>query len=398
MKREMALGTFGASPRHLAHAARSIKQRTDEILAEWLPEAVNILRSDGWTTEDFSRAELEDECRYALERLRWRLTNDPHAERTDEERERFRLLGGLQDLDTDRDARLVAVFKVFQFLGHVISVVLLSDLPDDWTAVVAIETRAKVMGALSLGTGFPTPCGFVDAVEDRLRQRQAETADVFRRMLGAQEDERKRLSRDIHDVLAQTLATCHYRAETCALILDRDPEAARSDMLEVAGLISSTLDQVRDIIFDLRPSALDRGGLADAIGAYIDRMVGSDQPVRFTVRESADTSDLDDRIKTALYRIAQEGVSNVLHHSGAERAAVVIEREHDRVELTITDEGDGFDAEKARLAQADGHIGLASMRERCELLGGSFELRSEPGRGTRVRVRVPLSPPLRTHA
>ncbi len=397
MKREIDLGTFGSSAEHLACAAAVIDVRVDDILAEWLPEAVSLLRDNGWSTEDFSRAELEDEGRAALASLSGRLTGDLHSEQTSEEHARFRLLGGLQNLDTERDAKLVSLFQVYAFLGHVISVILLQDLPDDWPGTALEETRARVMAALNIGTGFPTPCGFVTAVEDRLRQRQAEKEDIFRRMLSAQEEEHKRLSRDIHDVLAQTLATCHYRAETCALILERDPDAARHDMYEVASLISSTLDQVRDIIFDLRPSALDRGGLADAIGAYIDRMAGSERPVNFSLRELADTSDVEDRVKTALYRIAQEAVANILHHSSADRAHVLIDRDHEWIELTIADEGIGFDPANPPLAEADGHIGLASMRERCELLGGTFELRSEIGQGTQVRVRVPLSPPLIAH-
>ncbi len=395
MKREIDLGKFGATPEHLAHAAQIIEDRLEEVIAEWVPEAVSVLRDGGWTTEDFSTAELEDEGRYALERTCWRLRNDLTAEQTDREKERFRLLGGLSDLESDRDAQLVALFQVYTFIGHVIFVLLLEELPDEWPGKTIVETRQKVMAALNTTTGFPTPCGFVTAVEDRLRQRQAETTDVLRQILTAQEDERKRLSRDIHDVLAQTLATCHYRAETCALILDRDPDAARDDMREVAGLISTTLDQLRDIIFDLRPSALDRGGLADAISAYIDRM--SDSATRFSVREIADTSDLDEKIKTTLYRVAQEAVANVLHHSGAERAEVVVDRRRDEIELLIADEGHGFDAKKARSAEADGHIGLASMRERSELLGGSFELRSEPGLGTEVRVTVPLRSPLNSN-
>lgn len=398
MRRETEFGRFGATPEHLVETAGIIEKNADSVLSEWLPEAVDLLREGGWTFEDFSRAELEDEGRFALERLVWRLRNDLTAPRTEEEAARFRLLGGLEDLDTERDARLVCLFQAYSFLVHCLLVILLDSVPDEWPGRAVVEARTKITAALALTTGFPTPCRFVSAVEDRLRQRQARTAEIFQRMLSAQEDERKRLARDIHDVLAQTLATCHYRAETCALIFDRDPDAAREDMIEVAGLISSTLDQIRDIIFDLRPGALDRGGLADAIGAYIDRMAGAGQAVHFSVSEEADTSDLDDRTRTALYRVAQEAVSNVLHHSGASHAEVLIDREPDWVELTITDAGAGFDVANAYHAEADGHIGLASMRERCELLGGSFEVKSEPGRGTRVRARVPLTPPLIAHA
>ena len=398
MRRELEFGKFGATHEQLAGTAEIIEEQTDWMLGEWLPEAVELLRGNGWTLEDFSSAELEDEGRFALERLAWRLRNDLKAPQTDAERERFRLLGGLDNLDTERDAKLVAVFQAYAFLVHVLLATLLEHAPDGWPGRALVEIRAKASAALGLTTGFPNPCRFVNAVEDRLRQRQAETADTFQQMLSAQEDERKRLSRDIHDVLAQTLATCHYRAETCALILKRDPDAARDDMIEVAGLISATLDQVRDIIFDLRPSALDRGGLADAIGGYIDRMNAPERRVAFVVSEPADTSDLDDRVKTALYRVAQEAVSNILHHSGASSARVVISRGYDEVELSISDAGNGFDVANARLGEAEGHIGLSSMRERCELLGGSFEITSAPGRGTQVRARLPLAPPLTAHA
>ncbi|MBD3292543.1 MAG: hypothetical protein GF393_06435 [Armatimonadia bacterium] len=398
MKRELEFGRFGATPEQLVEAAEMVEEHTDWMLGEWLPEGIKLLRDNGWTLEDFSSAELEDEGRFAFERLAWRLRNDLKAPRTEAERERFRLLGGLDDLDTERDAKLVALFQVYSFLVHVLLATMLEHAPEHWPGRALVEIRTKAAGALALTTGFPNPCRFVNAVEDRLRQRQAETADIFQQMLSAQEDERKRLSRAIHDVLAQTLATCHYRAETCALILDRDPDAARDDMMEVAGLISSTLDQVRDIIFDLRPSALDRGSLADAIDAYIQRMTGSERSVEFVISEVADTSDLDDRIKTALYRVAQEAVANVLHHSGADHARVVIARDREEVVLTVSDAGDGFDVANFEHGEANGHIGLSSMRERCELLGGAFQITSKPGRGTRVQARVPLAPPLAAHA
>ncbi len=383
-------GEFGGRQTHLAVMADVVAAAESTIIEEWLPEAVRALREGGWTQEDFTVAELEHEASLLISRLAERLRHGTRAEQTPEERRGFRLLAGPEILGSDRDVALVSLLRVYVLFTHFLNAAVAAGLREEWPASVAVDVLREVGEAVRIASGFPTTCEFVRAVEDRLRERQAVTAAVFRQMLTAQEDERKRLSRDIHDVLAQTLAACHYRAETCALIMDSDPEAARRDLEMVAGLIAQTLEQVREIIFDLRPTTLDRGTLAAAVEAYIDRMQGHAPRVSFDVSEEGDTSALDETLRTALYRIIQEAVSNILRHSGADRAEVQIVARPDEVSVVVDDAGAGFDVERIEATNEEAHVGIASMRERAQLLGGSFELRSEPGTGTRVDVRVPV--------
>lgn len=389
--RHEEFGEFGATRDHLLTVANIVESVSDKVVQEWLPEAMRAMLEGGWTKEDFSLDELEAEARYLLTRLPERLRLDHRAPQTPEEKQAFRLFGGPRLPEDNSDARIVSLFKLYSLFTHFLTAAILGELPPDWPPQVAIEIQAEVLGAVRQAADFATPCQFVESAEERLRKQHARIADIFRRMLNAQEDERKRIARDVHDVLAQTLSTCRYRAETCALVLERDPETAGKDLIVIARLIGETLEQVRNIIFDLRPRTLDKAGLAAAAEAYVERMRRPDAPVQFDISETGDTAEIDETVKTALYRIIQEAIANILQHSQAAAAEIVIERTQDRVRVLVRDMGRGFDLEEALSAdQADAHMGLLSMRERCQLLGGEFDVRTAPGEGTRLEVSMPL--------
>ncbi|MDD7941765.1 GAF domain-containing sensor histidine kinase [Actinomycetospora lutea] len=199
-------------------------------------------------------------------------------------------------------------------------------------------------------------------------------------MVAAQEAERQRLARDIHDGISQRLVTLSFHLDAVRTRVDRDEAAeAREDLTAACDLVLTTLDEARAAIGALRPPVLDDLGLAGALAALARGL----PEVRVVL-------DLDDRrlpehVEVALYRIAQETLQNVLKHAGAEEVEVRLEAGDGAAHLTLADDGVGFDP-----ASGTRGYGLASVRERADLVGGSVRVISRPGTGTTVTVTVPL--------
>ena len=208
-----------------------------------------------------------------------------------------------------------------------------------------------------------------------------------------QEDERRRLALALHDGAGQLVAALALRLEGIAPARADEPGAA--GVAGARALVDRLGEEVRRIAQDLRPAALDRLGLADALVDLARSFSSAALEVEARVadgdgRESpamAAPRSLPPETAGALFRIAQEALVNVARHAGARRASVVLERGPGRVRLTVEDDGQGFDP---RTPPAGRGIGLVGMRERAAWLGGTFELESAPGRGTRVRVAVPV--------
>ncbi|HEY8552326.1 MAG TPA: sensor histidine kinase [Thermaerobacter sp.] len=219
-----------------------------------------------------------------------------------------------------------------------------------------------------------------------------QVADLRRRLqvglmlLRAQEEERRRLARDIHDGPAQMLANVALRVEVCQRLLAEDPDRARQELERLKTLTRESLHDVRKIIFDLRPMALDDLGLVPALRQYVAGFVDkTGLPVELITRGAV--RRLDPAVEIAVYRVVQEALNNVWKHAGARRAVVRVEFAPRRLWAEVTDDGRGFDPTTAR--QAD-HFGLANMEERLAMVGGRLEIHSHPGQGTRVRLDIPL--------
>ena len=216
-------------------------------------------------------------------------------------------------------------------------------------------------------------------LQGRLAEKGAQHAHLRAALLTAQEAERGRIARDLHDQIGQSLT---------ALLIGLDRQAERPDaaaLAELRELTSATLADVRRIALDLRPAVLDELGLAAAL-----QRSARELEERFGVAVSvlvALPSRLPGQSETALYRVAQEALTNVARHARAREASVVATAGHGSVQLVVEDDGVGFDP--ATLAPAE-QIGLAGMRERMELLGGSLRIESAPGAGCGVHARLPL--------
>jgi signal transduction histidine kinase len=196
--------------------------------------------------------------------------------------------------------------------------------------------------------------------------------------------ERNRLALDLHDAVSQKLFALVLGAETAATLLDRDPDAARAQVTKLQSLAQEAFDELRSLVFELRPPDLERDGLRGALRKHVELLRRAQQ------REIA--LDVDDRIPgdpvrdAEVLRIAQEALQNALRHSHAEHVAVGVHDANGRLVLEVADDGVGFRPDVPELRAR--RLGLTSMEERAQRIGGRLEIRSAPGEGTTIRLEV----------
>jgi len=226
-----------------------------------------------------------------------------------------------------------------------------------------------------------------------LKKREHWRGQLLSRVIAAQEDERKRIARELHDETSQTLSVLAMGLETACATLADGP--VRGRLLEAKALTVRALDELHRLIYDLRPSILDDLGLLPAIRWFAERHL---TPLGITVR--CECSDLERRLPlelaVALFRIVQEAITNIAKHAEAETVLVQCGPVDGVLVIEIEDDGRGFDpAEVSVSGDTARGLGLAGMRERVELVGGQIAIDSAPGRGVHVTVRVP--PPGEAH-
>jgi two-component system NarL family sensor kinase len=205
-------------------------------------------------------------------------------------------------------------------------------------------------------------------------------------VIEAQEIERRRVAGDIHDGISQRLITLSYRLDAAARAVGSDPEEASSQLAEARAMVGLTLDEARVAISGLRPPVLDDLGLAGGL-ASLARSI----PHLDTELDLADVR-LPEHIEIALYRIAQEGLQNIVKHAGASVARLRFAIDEGEIaRLEIADNGIGFDTFEHPLGSDEmGGYGVLSMAERAELVGGRLNIRSRPGSGTMVTATIPV--------
>jgi PAS domain S-box-containing protein len=221
-------------------------------------------------------------------------------------------------------------------------------------------------------------------------RRHAEVrARLLEQVTAAQEEEQRRLARELHDETGQSLTSLLVGLRTLAEAPNLD--AVREQVGELRRVTARTLDEVRRLARGLRPGVLDELGLVPALEHLATEHA---QMHGITVEVSAvgfGPERLTPTVEAALYRIIQEALTNTAKHSGARAATVVLQRRRDTVQAIVSDDGCGFDAEGTlRTPAAWAHLGLHGMRERAALLGGTVTIESTPGEGTTIYVRVPV--------
>jgi signal transduction histidine kinase len=207
---------------------------------------------------------------------------------------------------------------------------------------------------------------------------------LLEKLISAQEDERRRIARELHDEAGQALTALILNLEMAEQAEERaDPAQLR----RLRGIAEDTLAELRRLIYDLRPTILDDLGLAAAVRWYVKESV---EPQGLAVTMTIDGTDarLPHHLETAVFRIVQEALTNILKHAQAQRADVTIHLRPSDVRVRISDDGRGFDL-SAVTTRRDGGLGVMGMRERAELLGGRLEVSSGP-QGTTVEAVIPV--------
>lgn len=223
-----------------------------------------------------------------------------------------------------------------------------------------------------------------------LAERERRLADLIGQLFTAQEEERRRVAYEVHDGLAQVAAAAHQHLQGFAQFYPPDSKDARALLSQALGLVQHTVGEARRVIANLRPTALDDFGLGTALRIETDRLRAEGYDVDYESNLNEDER-LPVSVETAVFRIAQEALTNVRKHADARRVRVTLDRLGDRARLCVRDWGRGFDPAAPRVEGGPGErVGLNSMQERVELLGGSFAVQSRPGIGALVTVEVPL--------
>ncbi len=242
--------------------------------------------------------------------------------------------------------------------------------------VSAVE--ALRAGSVEIGLEAPAAARGREAVASQLLQRQ--------------EAERARLAREVHDGPAQAVANAIMGLEYCQRLLEKRPEAVEDELCHLKESMTEGLAEIRRFIFDLRPSSLEHEDLAVTLRRFAAHHRRLGPAIEIACHDVDGLLSREQRF--GLFRIVQEAIQNARRHADASRVTVTVEREPSGVVVTVADDGCGFAADAPGLNE--GHYGLQGMRERAEAMGASVTILSEVGRGTVVRLHVPLDVPGRS--
>ncbi|MFZ4680871.1 MAG: sensor histidine kinase [Terrimicrobiaceae bacterium] len=223
---------------------------------------------------------------------------------------------------------------------------------------------------------------------EKSRNMQEELRHFSRRLLSAQEEERKKISRELHDVIAQTLTGINLRLATLRTQTTANARDLHKKIATTQKLVAKSVEIVHRFARDLRPTVLDDLGLIPALQAYMNGFMER-TGIRVSFTAFAGVEKMDSARRTVLYRVAQESLTNVARHAKASQAKVTIQDHHGTVQMKIQDNGQGFEVEGAGFAKSRNRLGLLGMRERVEMIGGTFCVESAPGQPTSIIVDIP---------
>jgi signal transduction histidine kinase len=216
---------------------------------------------------------------------------------------------------------------------------------------------------------------------------QQELKELSARIVSAQEEERRAISRELHDEVGQSLSALLMEAGNAAARVPADSVEVRRHVESIKRLAEASVNVIRNMTLLLRPSMLDDFGLVPAL-EWQAREVSKRTGLRVHVTAEESAGELPDEHKTCIYRVVQEALHNCARHAQARSVKVVVKQEPSKILLSVEDDGHGFDARRVR------GLGLVGMEERVLHLGGAFEIESRPGSGTRVAIELPIDLPI----
>ncbi len=219
---------------------------------------------------------------------------------------------------------------------------------------------------------------------------QEQLRQLTRQLLLAQEEERKKISRELHDEIAQTLTGINVRLAALKTSATHNTKGLQNKISSAQRMVEKSVDIVHRFARELRPTVLDDLGLIPALHSFVkgfSKQTGVH--VRLTI--FAGVEKLDNARRTTLYRVAQEALTNVARHAQASVVDVSIEKLSNRICMKIKNDGKSFQVDRVLQAKKNKRLGLLGMRERVEMVGGSFSVESAPGKGTTICVQIPVT-------
>jgi signal transduction histidine kinase len=227
---------------------------------------------------------------------------------------------------------------------------------------------------------------------EQSRHMQEQLRLLSRQLLSAQEEERKMISRELHDQIAQTLTGINIQLATLKAEAMVNVKGLQKKITRTQRMVEKSVDIVHRFARELRPTVLDDLGLIPALHSYMKgftRRTGIH--IHFRTFSSSRIEQLNNTTRTVFYRVAQEALTNVARHAHASRVEVNFEKHPNAICLKIKDDGKSFQAQRVMHSKRNTRLGLIGMRERLEMVGGSFSVESAPGKGTTVRAQIPLA-------
>jgi signal transduction histidine kinase len=271
-----------------------------------------------------------------------------------------------------------------------------------------MRVRGELVGTLNLGAAAPAEfteentdlaCQVADSLAiavqnawlfDRTQAARKRLQKLTHHLVEAQEQERHRLARELHDEIGQALTAIKISLQTAQRRADMS--AANPQLEESIAIVDRALQQLRDVSLDLRPSLLDDLGLVATLRWYLNRHTQSGE-LRTSLQVEPPDLHLPSALEVIVFRVVQEALTNVMRHARAQNVEVKLQLDAEAVELTVRDDGVSFDLQDALdSAMAGTSMGLLGMQERVALAGGHIDIVSAPGRGTEIRVRFPVAP------
>jgi PAS domain S-box-containing protein len=271
-------------------------------------------------------------------------------------------------------------------------------------AIIPIRYLDKIVGAIHLADekeAFvpPSIVEFIESMapligeainrfklEEEIRESENRLRALSSQLLTVQENERKRIARELHDGLGQVLTAIKFKVENALQQEAEDQNISQEKSLEtVIPMIRESIEEVRRIQMDLRPSTIDDLGILATIGWFTREFQKVYSHIQIEKQLDLQEAEVPNPLKIILYRITQEALNNIAKHSKADRVRLSLKKKEDGIELVVEDNGSGFDINNFKKG-----FGISSMRERTELSGGAFEIRSTPQKGTVIRASWPV--------
>ncbi len=283
----------------------------------------------------------------------------------------FMMRAQVEQLEAKRNSMRTLQQRIQRFMAVMMSI------PEGYSPGSSMNSRQLV------STVLPSKVESEGASSETMDSKQ-----VISQVIQAQETERLRVSRQIHDGPAQTMTNLVLRAEICERLLDMDPARARAELSGLKSVVNATLQETRRFIFDLRPMILDDLGLEPTLRRYIQQYTDKHK-LEVGMTTNGLGARLPNELEVAIFRIVQEALENVAKHAHAKHAQVNIDLNTDAITVSVEDDGVGFNMDDAKLSDPKLR-GLATMRQRVEMFGGKLTIASTPGRGTRLVVNLPV--------